>query len=125
MKGNGWTCTANSCWRSDSLAGGAVYDPISVETAVQSNAPSVAMNQISVAGGGSDGASVTQFLSIAPFTCDISGDGAIDVVDVQTLADEVFGLIPAVHDLNHDGVVGVADVQKLINAALGMGCPYQ
>lgn len=62
--------------------------------------------------------------TIRPFSCDLNGDGAINVADVQILINEVLGIIPAVHDLNHDGAVTVADVQKLSNAVLGLGCPY-
>jgi hypothetical protein len=59
-----------------------------------------------------------------PFSCDITGDGNTNVVDVQAIINEALGVTPAVHDLNHDGWVNVADVQKLINAALGLGCVY-
>ena len=63
-------------------------------------------------------------LTIAGFTCDLIGNGNINVADVQIIINEALGVIPAVHDLNHDGVVDVADVQKEINAALGLGCKY-
>jgi hypothetical protein len=62
--------------------------------------------------------------TIRPFSCDINGDGTVNVSDVQLVINEALGVSPAVHDLNHDGVVNVADVQKEINAALGLGCPY-
>jgi len=124
IQGNGWACTSNTCTRSDSLVGGAAYDPIVVTVAVASTAPPQVTNQVTVAGGGSAGASITQIIAISPFTCDLSGDGIVNVVDVQTLIEEVLGLIPAVNDLNHDGAINVADVQKLINAAVGLGCPY-
>ena len=62
--------------------------------------------------------------TITPFSCDLNGDGVVNVVDVQLIINQALGVIPAVNDLNHDGVVNVADVQKEINAALGLGCPY-
>ena len=62
--------------------------------------------------------------TIVAFTCDLNGDGNVNVADVQVIINEALGVIPAVHDLNHDGVVNVGDVQKVINAALGLGCPY-
>ena len=62
--------------------------------------------------------------TVTVFTCDLNGDGLVNVADVQIIINEALGVIPAVHDLNHDGVVNVVDVQKEINAALGLGCPY-
>jgi sugar lactone lactonase YvrE len=62
--------------------------------------------------------------TIVAFTCDLNGDGSVNVADVQLIINEALGAIPPIHDLNHDGVVNVADVQIVINAALGMGCPY-
>lgn len=54
--------------------------------------------------------------------CDINGDGAVNVADVQLIIDEALGVNPAINDLNGDGVVNVADVQIVINAALGLAC---
>jgi hypothetical protein len=54
--------------------------------------------------------------------CDINGDSAITVADVQLVINEALGVAPPVHDLNGDGSVNVADVQIVINAALGLGC---
>jgi hypothetical protein len=58
-------------------------------------------------------------------SCDINGDGATNVADVQLIINEALGVNPPIHDLNHDGAVNVADVQKVINAALGLGCSVQ
>jgi uncharacterized repeat protein (TIGR01451 family) len=49
MSGTGWTCTGNSCSRSDSLNGGYSYPPIAVSVNVGLNAPSQVVNQVSVA----------------------------------------------------------------------------
>jgi len=68
--------------------------------------------------------SVTATFSVPGFTCDLNGDGATSVADVQLIINEALGVVPATHDLNHDGVATVADIQKVINAALGLGCPY-
>jgi Cohesin domain len=54
--------------------------------------------------------------------CDAGGDGLIDVSDVQLVANEALGLIPARHDLNSDGIVNVTDMQIVVNGALGLGC---
>jgi hypothetical protein len=44
------------------------------------------------------------------------------VKDVQTLVNESLGAIQALNDLTGDGVVNVADVQLEINVALGGAC---
>jgi trimeric autotransporter adhesin len=53
LAGTGWTCTANSCTRSDALAGGANYPVITATVNVAANASSPQANQASVTGGGS------------------------------------------------------------------------
>jgi hypothetical protein len=60
--------------------------------------------------------------TISLYTCDINGDGVVNVVDVQRIINEALGVSTPVHDLNNDGVVNVVDVQIVINAALGLGC---
>lgn len=54
MAGTGWTCPAggSSCTRSDSLASGASYPPITVTVNVSVTAPALVTNQASVTGGG-------------------------------------------------------------------------
>ena len=66
MAGNGWTCTGNTCSRSDPLNGGASYPVITVTVNVASNAPSTLTNQVSVSGGGSASASATSTVSLGP-----------------------------------------------------------
>jgi uncharacterized protein YjiK len=56
MSGDGWSCGANSCSRSDSLGGGLSYPPIAVAVAVSPAAPPQATNEANVSGGGSGGA---------------------------------------------------------------------
>ncbi len=60
MGGSGWTCpgtAANDCTRSDALAGGSSYPPITVMVNVSANASSPQLNVVSVSGGGSAAAS--------------------------------------------------------------------
>jgi hypothetical protein len=54
--------------------------------------------------------------------CDVNGDGAFTIVDVQGVINEALGAAQAVDDVNQDGRVNVADVQIVINAVLSLGC---
>jgi VWFA-related protein len=58
-------------------------------------------------------------------TCDVNGDGAVNVADVQLVINMTLGRTPAGEcgDVNLDGAVNVADVQLVINGALGLKCP--
>jgi hypothetical protein len=56
MAGSGWTCpgtAATNCTRSDTLAAGASYPPITVTVNVAANASSPQVNSVTVSGGGS------------------------------------------------------------------------
>ena len=53
MTGSGWTCQTITCSRSDSLAAGASYPPITVTVKVTASAPSQLTNSVLVSGGGS------------------------------------------------------------------------
>ena len=64
MSGQGWTCSANTCTRSDILNGGASYPSITVTAAVASNAPSQVTNSATVSGGGSPSASANDVTAI-------------------------------------------------------------
>jgi VWFA-related protein len=55
-------------------------------------------------------------------TCDVNGDGSVDVVDVQAIINQALGLVSATCDINGDNQVNVGDVRIVINATLGMGC---
>jgi uncharacterized repeat protein (TIGR01451 family) len=59
MTGTGWTCSGNSCKRSDVLATGATYPAITVTVNVAANAASPLLNTVSVSGGGSSSATAT------------------------------------------------------------------
>jgi uncharacterized repeat protein (TIGR01451 family) len=54
LAGAGWTCTVSplSCNRSDALANGASYPPITLTTSVAVNAPTSLINTATVSGGG-------------------------------------------------------------------------
>ncbi|MCP1309650.1 putative Ig domain-containing protein [Paenibacillus tyrfis] len=54
LVGNGWTCDigTSSCTRSDALAGGAAYPPITVTVSVDQDAPASVTNTAAVSGGG-------------------------------------------------------------------------
>ncbi len=57
--------------------------------------------------------------------CDITGDGQIDVLDLQQLINAVLtGSLSLAYDINGDGSVNVGDLQSLANVILGLtGCP--
>jgi uncharacterized repeat protein (TIGR01451 family) len=59
MAGTGWTCTANACTRSDTLATGKSYPAITVTVNVAANAPSQVTNTVTVSGGKSAPASAS------------------------------------------------------------------
>ncbi len=70
MFGAGWTCgppnPANTCTRSDVLAPGAAYPPITVLVNVGVNASSPQVNTVSVSGGGSATANASDSTVITP-----------------------------------------------------------
>jgi photosystem II stability/assembly factor-like uncharacterized protein len=84
IAGPGWTCTLGtvSCSRSDSLAAGAAYPPITVTVSVASNAPSEVVNQVLLSGGlGS--ASATDTTAIQPNFLDVSStDPFLPAIDL-------------------------------------------
>jgi|GEM_PF-2296294 uncharacterized repeat protein (TIGR01451 family) len=72
MFGPGWTCglpsnAANVCTRSDALAPGASYPPITVLANVGVNAPSPQINTVTLSGGGSAPNSSSDSAVINPF----------------------------------------------------------
>jgi uncharacterized repeat protein (TIGR01451 family) len=65
MSGSGWTCgSGNSCTRSDVLAPGASYAPITVTVEVATDAVSPLVNQASVSGGSSPAATASDSTSL-------------------------------------------------------------
>jgi len=58
--------------------------------------------------------------------CDVTGDGQINISDVQTLVNVVLGTRPGsvAYDINRDGSADIVDVQILVNVVLGLrSCP--
>jgi hypothetical protein len=105
IAGSGWTCAqpAGPCTRTDVLAAGASYAPITLTANVSPTAPSGATNQVSVSGGGSAGAS--------------GGDPTI-VVALPTYANplafavpvSVVGGVPATFSVTYTAQNGPADI---------------
>ena len=124
MSGPGWDCSANVCSRNNVLNPGGSYPDITVSVDVAANAPSQLTNQVVLTGGGASSAGTADLTLISSFSCDVNGDQAVNVLDVQIIVNQALGVNPPVDDLTHDGLLNVADVQKIVNAALGMGCPY-
>ncbi len=52
MSGSGWTCTGLTCARSDALATGSSYPPITLTVNVAADAPASVTNSVTVGGGG-------------------------------------------------------------------------
>jgi len=65
LSGTGWTCATNSCTRSDTLAGGASYPPVTVTVNVSGSATSPVVNAANVSGGGSPTANTTDTTIVA------------------------------------------------------------
>ena len=57
-----------------------------------------------------------------PVSCDVNGDSAVNVVDVQLGVNEALGSAACVSDLNGDGACNIVDVQRIVNAAMGGAC---
>jgi hypothetical protein len=75
MSGTGWTCGWNICSRSDALAGGSSYPPITVTVNVAANAPSQVTNEVNVVGGGSTGATAYDPTTIASISISLNVAG--------------------------------------------------
>jgi hypothetical protein len=54
--------------------------------------------------------------------CNVTGDQATSILDIQRAINEALGAAQPVNDLNQDGLVNAADVQLVINSALHLGC---
>jgi uncharacterized repeat protein (TIGR01451 family) len=93
MLGSGWTCSSNTCSRSDVLVGDASYPPITVTVNVAANANSPQVNAASVSGGGSAAANTNDSTMIgSPATLSVSktklnfGVAGSTISDAQTIA---------------------------------------
>lgn len=74
-----------------------------------------------VDGAGSD-VEVSTVTAVVGVSCDINGDGALNVSDAQTDINAALGVCTRVCDVNQDGLCTVTDVQRVINAVLGGPC---
>jgi uncharacterized repeat protein (TIGR01451 family) len=63
--GTGWTCTSNTCTRSDALSAGASYPPLVATANVAATAGSPLVNSVAVSGGGSAAATANDVTNIA------------------------------------------------------------
>jgi uncharacterized repeat protein (TIGR01451 family) len=72
MAGTGWSCSGNSCTRSDTLAVGGLYPLLIVTVSVAANAPPQVTNQVSVSGGGLIGANASDVTTIGFTTAVLS-----------------------------------------------------
>jgi hypothetical protein len=81
MAGTGWTCAAGTCSRSDALAGGASYPPITVTVNVAGNATSPQVNAVRLSFGISGSANTTDSTIINPsaltVTCSAPPNGTV------------------------------------------------
>jgi len=57
--------------------------------------------------------------------CDVNGDAATNVADVQLCVNQAIGVSTCTADINKDGACNVVDVQRVVNAALGGQCVTQ
>jgi uncharacterized repeat protein (TIGR01451 family) len=65
MAGSGWTCSAPTCTRSDALAGGSSYPPITTTVNVSAAAAAQLTNRASVSGGGASPAGAGDLTVVA------------------------------------------------------------
>ena len=72
MSGAGWTCSSNTCTRSDVLSAAGSYPAITATVNVSSSATSPQVNAVSVSGGGSSAASATDPTTINPGTTPVT-----------------------------------------------------
>jgi uncharacterized protein (TIGR03437 family) len=79
MAGSGWSCLANRCSRSDALAPGSSYPPISVSVNVASAAPSQLENQVVLSGGGGVTTSAADLTNIHQAAPSIAPGGIVSV----------------------------------------------
>ena len=87
MAGTGWDCTTlPKCTRSDTLAGGASYPPITVTVDVTTTAASLQVNAVSASGGGSATASATDSTIVAAPSLSIASTHTGDFTPGQTNA---------------------------------------
>ena len=123
MSGAGWNCTtAPTCWRSDSLAGGASFAAITAIVNVSSSAASSQLNGVTATSVGLLDQFGYDSTVVTSMACDVNQDGAFTIKDLQTALDQALGLASRTNDLNSDGAVNLVDLQLVLNAVLNQSC---
>jgi hypothetical protein len=105
------------------LLPGSAYASISVTATVSSTAPATLTNSASVSVDGIAKSSNGDQASIAAATaCDLTPDTQPAAPDVSQILQEALGIVQPAHDFNSDGAIDITDVQVVANAAIGLGC---
>ena len=85
LAGPNWNCSANTCTRSDVLAAGSSYPPITVTVSLAADSSTQVSNQVTVSGGGLAQASVTDVAAIIPALTDIPAGDSFFVPAIDLL----------------------------------------
>ncbi len=109
MAGTGWSCTGNTCSRSDPLAAGLSYPPITVTVNVAVNATSPQVNSATVSGGSSPTASASDSTSIVFPNLSIAKTHAGNFTQGQQAATYSISVFNAVAATATAGTVAVAE----------------
>jgi len=118
ISGSGWTCTLAtlSCTRSDSLASGLSYSPITVTVNVASNAPAQVTNSATTSGGGSGSPNTSNDLTTVNPQQIVQG--TVQLVTTASLAKLNNGSYLATVTITNNGT-GTAQNVTLTGATLG------
>jgi hypothetical protein len=54
--------------------------------------------------------------------CDIQQNNRFSLTDVQTIVNQALGVSPPANDVTGDGAVNILDIEVEVNAVLGLGC---
>ena len=112
MVGDGWTCAlgGTTCTRSDALAGGAGYPPITVTVNVATGAASPLVNSVSVSGGGAATANATDSTDINPLPAlNVTKSHTGDFMQGQKNVTYTIRVSPTARAATTSGMVTVTD----------------
>jgi uncharacterized repeat protein (TIGR01451 family) len=123
MTGTGWTCNAGTltCSRSDAIAAGASYPPITLDVDVAANAPASVTNSATASGGGSansstanDATTIQPYVPVlaitkfhVPTTFSIGGGGVYTITVSNSGTAPTSGQITVVDALPSNGILPV------------------
>jgi len=102
MSGSGWICAANTCTRSDALASGVSYPPVTVTVNVAATAPASLTNQAMISGG-----SVSQSATDLDLTTIDSPEPVFTIQKTHT-GNFVFGQMNATYTITVSNMGAVA-----------------